>query len=135
MSNYEDRLTALEQEHAYLKHENDDLKQKIELHTIAIGGLVNKAMLERISEKNDKIFQALMAHDELTNLQLAELRERVEVQVEGKIIALQTEVRQLQTEVRQLQTEVHRGFNTVDARFVSVETMLAQILARLPEKP
>jgi phage shock protein A len=101
MATFEERLAAIEneyaelkQEHASLKHENDDLKQKIELHTIAIGGLVNKAMLERINEKNDKIFQALQNHDQFTNTQLAELREKVEVQVEGRITGLQTEVRQ-----------------------------------------
>lgn len=94
METFEERLTALEREHTDLKHDNEELKQKMELQTIAIGGLVNKAMLERINEKNDKIFQALISHDEFTNHQLSELRERVEVQVEGKIAGLQTEMRQ-----------------------------------------
>ncbi len=101
MATFEERLAAVEQEytelkqeHTSLKQENDDLKQKIELHTIAISGLVNKAMLERISEKNDKIFQVLITHDEFTNRQLSELREVVEVQIEGKIVGMQTEMRQ-----------------------------------------
>jgi len=104
----EERLTAIEHEHADLKHDNTELKQKVELQTIAIGGLVNKAMLESISEKNDRIFQALIAHDEFTNRQLAELRERLEVQVEGKIAGMQTEMRQ--------------GFNTVNARLETMAT-------------
>lgn len=101
MASIEERLTAIEhdnvklkQDNAELKQDNAELKQKIELQTIAIGGLVNKAMLENINEKNDNIFQALIDHDELTNRQLAEIRERVEVQVEGKIVGMQTEMRQ-----------------------------------------
>src|ERR1700730_819429 len=68
--------------------------KKLSCRLFAIGGLINKAMLESINEKNDKIFKVLMDHDQFTNQQLAELREKVEVQVEGKIVGLQTEVRQ-----------------------------------------
>jgi len=108
MATFEERLTAIEQEHTELRHDNAELKQKIELQTIAIGGLVNKAMLERINETNDKIFQRLIAHDEFTNQQLSELREKVEVQVEGKIVGMQTEMRQ--------------GFDAVNARFDAMAT-------------
>jgi hypothetical protein len=114
MATLEERVQALEQENA-------ELKQKIELHTIAIGGLVNKAMLEAISEKNDKIFKALTDHDKFTNTQLAELREKVEVEIEGKIVGMQTEMRQ--------------GFAQLRATQQEHTTILAQILARLPEKP
>src|SRR5258708_8511279 len=103
MATIEERLAAIEQEHA-------ELKQKIDLQTLAIGGLVNKAMLERINEKNDKIFQALIAHDEFTNRQLSEFRERVEVQVEGKIAGMQAEMRQ--------------SFDAVNARFDAVNARL-----------
>jgi predicted RNA-binding protein with EMAP domain len=64
-----------------------------EFQTIAVGGLVNKAMLERINEKNEKIFDALMAHDRWTNTQLAEMRDQ-QTQLDGKIVAVQTEMRQ-----------------------------------------
>lgn len=128
MTTFEERLTAIEQEHAEFKHENAELKQKMELQTIAIGGLVNKTILERINEKNDRTLKALEDHDKFTNMQLAELRETLEVQVEGKIAGMQTEMRQ--------------GFASVDqrlndhtTRFDRVETLLAQILTRLPEKP
>src|SRR5260370_24741638 len=94
MASVEERLTAIEQDNAKLKRDNAELKEKIGLHTLAIGGLVNKAMLESINEKNDNIFKALTDHDQLTNQQLAELREKIEVQVEGKIVGLQTEMRQ-----------------------------------------
>ena len=146
MPTIEERMQALEQEHA-------ELKQKIELQTIAISGLVNKTMLERISEKNDKIFQTLITHDEFTNRQLSEFRERVEVQVEGKITGMQTEMRQhfteqdgkivgLQTEMRQRLAEQNSKvteLQTTQAEhttmFTEQKTLLTEILARLPEKP
>src|SRR5690348_13830695 len=104
MATVEERLTAIEREHAGLKHDNEELKKNIELQTIAIGALVNKAALESINEKNDRIFNALMAHDQFINGQLAELRERLEVEVGGKIVGMQTEMRQ--------------RFEQQDARFV-----------------
>ena len=114
MATFEERLTAIEREHVELKHDNAALNEKIELQTIAIGGLVNKALLERINEKNDKIFQALIAHDEFTNRQLSELRERIEVQVEGKIAGLQIEM-------HQSFEEVNSRFEAVDGRFEALE--------------
>ena len=117
MATIEERLAAIEQEHA-------ELKQKIDLQTLAIGGLVNKAMLERINEKNDKIFQALIAHDEFTNRQLSEFRERVEVQVEGKIAGMQTEM-------RQGFDAVNTRFDAVNTRFDAVNTRFDAVNARL----
>ena len=108
MATFEERLMAIEHEHAELKHNNTELKKTVELQTIAIGALVNKATLERLNEKNDNIFNALMAHDQFTNQQLAELREKMEVEVEGKIVGMQTEMRQ--------------GFATVNARFDTMAT-------------
>ena len=61
-----------------------------------------------------------MAHDHLTNEQLSELRNQ-QVEEDGKIVGLQTEMRQ--------------RFNEQDTRFSKVETLLTQILARLPEEP
>ncbi len=89
MPTIEERLQTIEQEHA-------QLKKTIELQTIAIRALVNKSTLERLNERYDKFFEALIAHDELTNQQLAELREQ---------------------------------------HITNIETILAQILARLPENP
>jgi predicted transcriptional regulator len=117
MATLEERLAAIEQEHA-------ELKQKIEMQTLAISGLVNKAMLERINEKNDKIFQALITHDQFTNQQLSELRERVEVQVEGKIVGLQTVVRQGFEAVNARFDAVDARLDTVDARFNAVDARL-----------
>jgi len=68
-------------------------KQKIELQTMAIGALVNNATLEKLNEKYDKLFGPLIAHDEFTNQQLAELREHVEVKLEGKVVDMHTEMR------------------------------------------
>ena len=111
MSTIEDRLQALEREHT-------DLKKTIELQTIAIGALVNKSMLEKLNEKYNKIFDALMAHDRLTNEQLAELRTQL-IEQDGKIVGLQTEMRQ--------------RFAEHTALFQHHTALLQQILARLPE--
>ena len=140
MPTIEERLQALEQEHT-------ELKKTIELQTIAIGALVNKATLEKLNEKYDRIFEALMAHDRFTNEQLAELRNQ-QTELDGKIVGLQTEMRQrfneqdskitqrfneqdskiagLDSKVAGLQTEMHQ-------RFAEHTALLQQILARLPE--
>jgi hypothetical protein len=94
-------------------------KKTIELQTIAIGALVNKAMLERLNEKYDKLFESLINHDQFTNQQLTELRGQL-IEIDGKIVDQQTEMRQ--------------SFATVNNRFAQQETILTQILERLPEK-
>ena len=99
MATIEERLARIEQEHAALK-------EKIELQTIAIGALVTKATLERLNEKYEKLFDALMAHDRFTNTQLAELRNQ-QIEEDGKIVGLQTEMRQ--------------SFDTVNARFDAMD--------------
>lgn len=104
-----------------------ELKKTSELQTIAIGTLVNKTTLERLSEQNNKIFDALIAHDQFTNQQLAVLRDQ-QIEEDGKIVGLQTEMRQRFNSIEQ-QLDQH------DQRFTNIETVLAQILARLPEKP
>lgn len=106
MATIEERLTRIEQEHAALK-------EKIELQTIAIGALVTKATLERLNEKYDKIFDALMAHDRFTNTQLAELRNQ-HIEEDGKIVGLQTEMRQ--------------SFDAVNARFDAQDKKFNQIM-------
>jgi hypothetical protein len=120
MPTIEERLQALEQEHT-------QLKKTIELQTIAIGALVNKATLEKLNEKYDKMFDALIAHDHLTNERLGDLQTQL-IEQDGKIVGLQTEMRQRFDEADQ-------RFNKIDQRFASLETTLAQILARLPENP
>jgi hypothetical protein len=155
MPTLEERLQALEQEHT-------QLKKTTELQTIAIGALVNKATLEQLNEKYDRIFDALMAHDRFTNEQLTELREQ-QTQQDGKIVGLQTEMRQrlteqdskltgLQTEMRQrlteqdskltgLQTEMRQRLTKQDNKFIRLETtqaehttLLKQILTLLSER-
>src|SRR5258708_5155108 len=93
MATIEERLTFLEYEQTKLKNDNTELKKTIELQTIAIGALVNKAMLERLNERYDKLFDALIAHDRFTNEQLAELRGQ-QIELDGKIVGMQTEMRQ-----------------------------------------
>jgi chromosome segregation ATPase len=93
MSTIEERLQALEREHQTLEREHTDLKKTIELQTIAIGALVTKATLEKLNEKYDKIFDALMAHDRLTNERLGDIQTQL-IEQDGKIVGLQTEMRQ-----------------------------------------
>jgi hypothetical protein len=145
MPTIEERLQALEQEHT-------EPKKTIELQTIAIGALVNKATLEKLNEKYDKIFDALMAHDRLTNEQLAELRKQQTVE-DGEIVGLQTEMRQRFNEQDSkfagLETEMRQRFNGQDGKFAGLDSkteglqttqaehtvLLQQILERLLKNP
>ena len=120
MPSIEERLQTLEQEHT-------QLKKTTELQTIAIGALVNKATLEKLNEKYDRLFEVLIAHDRLTNEQLAELRQH-QIEEDGKIVGLQTEMRQRFNE----HTSV---LNEHTARFDHLETLLARVLERLPKAP
>src|SRR5579875_1420383 len=120
MSSLEERVQALEQEHT-------ELKQKIELHTLAIGGLVNKATLEAINEKNDKIFKALTDHDKFTNLQLAELREKVEVELEGKIVGMQTEMRQRFAEQDSKIASLDNKVSSLDNKVSSLDNKVSSL--------
>ena len=137
MSTIEERLQALEQEHQTLEREHTELKKTIELQTIAIGALVNKATLGQLNEKYDKLFDTLIAHDQLTNERLGDIQNQIielDNKLDGKIVGLQTETRQ--------------HFNTVDQRLERLESksdghttvlnehtaLLNQILERLPRQ-
>lgn len=139
MATFEERLQAVERDHARLeqdhaeikqdnarlKQDNAELKQKIELQTIAISGLVNKTVLEQVNNKNDKIFQTLMRHDEFTNHELAEIRMDIS-SLDGKTVGLQTEMRtsisNLDGKVVGLQTEMRQSFAEMNARFETMAT-------------
>src|SRR5258708_34372078 len=101
MPNLEERVQALEQKHT-------DLEKTIELQTIGIGALVNKATLEKINEKYDKIFETFITHDRFTNEQLAELRGQ-HTELNGKMVGLKTEIRkriaELNAKLERRQTE------------------------------
>ena len=129
MPTIEERLQILEQEHT-------ELKKTIELQTIAIGALVNKATLEKLNEKYDRIFDTLITHDRFTNEQLAELR-RQQIEEDGKIVGLQTEMRQRFAEqdnkLEGLQTEMRQRFVEQDNRLAEHSILLQQILNRLPK--
>ena len=103
MATIEERLTALEQENAALK-------KTVELHMIALRALVTKDAFEALRETNNKIFDVLMSHDQLTNERLSDLQTQV-IGLDGKIVGLQTETRQ---------------------RFDQQGKLLLQILDRLP---
>ena len=84
--------------------------------------------VEESQEQNGKLFDVINAHNAFTNQQLAELREKVEVQVEGKIVGMQTEM-------RQRFAEQDSKITGVRATQIEQTALLQQILARLPEKP
>jgi hypothetical protein len=86
MASIEERLSALEQENAALKKSD-------ELQTIALRALVTKDAFEALRETNNKIFDALMSHDQLTNERLGDLQTQV-IELDGKSVGLQTEMRQ-----------------------------------------
>ena len=121
MPTLEERVQTIEREHT-------ELKKTIELQTIAIGALVNKAALEKLNEKYDKIFDALIAHDRFTNEQLAELRTQ-QIETDGKIVGLQTETRQRFNEqdnkIVGLQTEIRQRFNEQDNKIAGLDNKVA----------
>src|SRR5215469_8127485 len=86
MASIEERLASLEQENAALKKSD-------ELQTIALRALVTKDAFEALRETNNKLFDALMSHDRLTNERLGDLQTQMIAQ-DGKIVGLQTEMRQ-----------------------------------------
>jgi chromosome segregation ATPase len=126
MPSIEERLQALERLQT-LEQEHTQLKKTIELQTIAIGALVNKAALEKLNEKYDKIFDALMTHDRLTNERLGDIQNQL-IDQDGKIVGLQTEMRQCFNEQDNKSTELR----TTQTEHTA---LLTQILARLPENP
>jgi hypothetical protein len=130
MATLEERVQALEQEHA-------ELKKAIELQTVAIGALVSKTTLEKLIEQDDKLFDTLIAHDRLTNERLGDLQTQV-IELDGKITGLQVETRQgftradqrmmeLDGKVTGLQVETRQGFTRVDQRMDGVDQRLRGI--------
>ena len=117
MATIEERVQALEQEHA-------ELKKAIELQTVAIGALVSKTTLEKLIEQDDKLFDTLIAHDRLTNERLGHLQTQV-IELDGKMTGLQVETRQGFTEldgkIVGLQTEMRQRFDAVNKRFEDLE--------------
>ena len=110
MATLEERVQALEQEHA-------ELKKAIELQTVAIGALVSKTTLEKLIEQYDKLFDTLIAHDRLTNERLGHLQTQV-IEVDGKIVGLQTEMRQ---RFERQDTAMNARFEAVNNRFETLE--------------
>jgi len=106
------------------------LEQTAELHTIALHAMVDKTTLEKLSEKYDKLFDALMTHDHITNVQLAELREK-DIELDGKIVGLQTEMRQRFAEqdgkIVGLQTEMRQRFAEQDGKIAALGDRVAAL--------
>jgi hypothetical protein len=153
MATIEERVQALEQEIVARKKAE-------ELLTIAVRALVSKEAFEKLQgtveklqdtveesqEQHGKLFDVINTQNAFTNQQLAELRAKVEVQVEGKIVGMQTEMRQrfaeqdgkivgMQTEMRQRFAEQDGKITGVQATQTEQTALLQQILARLPENP
>jgi len=130
MATIEERVQALEQEHA-------ELKKAMELQTVAIGALVSKTTLEKLIEQDDKLFDTLIAHDRLTNERFGHLQTQV-IDLDGKIVGLQVETRQGFTEldgkIVGLQVETRQGFTELDGKIVGLQVETRQGFTELDGK-
>ena len=142
MPTIEERLQALEQENAARKKAE-------ELLTIAVRALVSKEAFEKLQdtveksqEQNGKIFDILNTHNTFTNERLGDIQNQI-IELDGKVVGQQTEMRQrfteqdnkvteLQTEMRQRFTKQDTRLDRVETRLDGIETLLTQILERLP---
>jgi SMC interacting uncharacterized protein involved in chromosome segregation len=164
----EERLQALEREHEQLqtlKREHSELKKTIELQTIAIRALVSKEAFEKLQntveeiqataeksqEQNGKLFDVLNNHNIFTNERFGDIQTQL-VELDGKIIGQQTEMRQHFSEqdgkIVGLQTEMRQRFSEQDGKIAELQEtqaehttlleqhtmMLQEILNRLPER-
>ncbi len=145
MATIEERLQALEQENAARKRAE-------ELLTIAVRALVSKEAFEKLQdtveksqEQNDKLFDVLSNHNIFTNQRLGDIQSQI-VELDGKIVGLQTETRQHFTQIEAAQTdldgkfvgqqtETRQHFTLIEATQTEQKTLLTEILARLTEKP
>ncbi|MGH2478300.1 MAG: hypothetical protein ACRDHW_01390 [Ktedonobacteraceae bacterium] len=152
MPTIEKRVQALEQENA-------TRKQTEEWLTITVRALVSKEAFEKLQEtikesqeKYGKLFNVLINQGDLHNKRLTELQDQIIevnrkiIEVDGKVVGLQTEMRQRFTKqdgkITGLQTEMDRRFTEQDGKITGLQTtqaehttLLKQILERLPEKP
>ncbi len=152
MATIEERVQALEQEIVARKKAE-------ELLTIAVRALVSKEAFEKLQdtveklqdtieksqEQNGKLFDIINIHNAFINQQFAELREKVEVQVEGKIVGMQTEMRQrfaeqdgkitgLDGKITGVQTEMRQRFAEQDGKITGVQTEMRQRFAEQDDK-
>ena len=126
MATLEERVQALEQEHA-------ELKKAIELQTVAIGALVSKTTLEKLIEQYDKLFDTLIAHDRLTNERLGDLQTQV-IELDGKIVGLQVEMRQGFTHVDQRMDGVDQRMIELDGKVTGLQVETRQGFARVEQR-
>ena len=138
MPTLEERVQALEQEITARKHAEEML-------IIAVRALVSKEAFEHLQEtikesqeQHGKLFNVLINQNTLTNERLGDLQGQIndlDSKLDGKIVGLQTEMRQRLAEqdskITGIQTSV-AGLQTTQAEHT---TLLHQILIRLPEKP
>src|SRR5215469_12353289 len=109
MASIEERLASIEQENAVLKKSD-------ELQTIALRALVTKDAFEALRDTNNKIFDVLMSHNQLTNERLGDLQTQV-IELDGKIVGLQAEMRQ---RFEQQQTAIGARFEQQDKQIADV---------------
>jgi hypothetical protein len=121
MASIEERLTALEQE-------NVALKKSVELQMIALRALVTKDAFEALRDTNNKIFDVLMSHDQLTNERLGDLQTQVigldgkiETQVIGLDGKIETQVIGLDGKIVGLQTETRQRFDDLQTQVIGLD--------------
>lgn len=136
MPTIEKRLQALEQE-------NVERKKTEELFTLALRGCASKEALEKLQttveeslKKSDKLFEVLINHDRLANEQLAELRKLYLIH-DGKIVGLQTEMRQRFAEQDGKITKLDERVTRLDNKVTKLDervTKLDERVTRLDER-
>ncbi len=138
MPSLEERVQALEQEIvARIKAE--------ELLTIAVRALVSKEAFENLQEtveksqeQHGKLFDVLNKHNIFTNERLVDVQNQI-IELDGKTVGLQTEMRQRLDAVNDRFDAVNNRFESLeqglDSRFNQQRVILARILERLPEGP
>jgi GH35 family endo-1,4-beta-xylanase len=123
----------------FLEQENSARKRNEELTRIAIRSLASKEALEKLQEtveksqeRNDKLFDTLIAQNMVTNMRLVDLQGQL-IRQDGKIVGLQTEMRQRLTEqdgkIVGLQTEMRLRFAEQDGKIAGLQTEMQQRFA------
>ena len=145
MATLEERVQALEQENAAQKQEMAARKRAEELLTITVRALVSKEAFEKLQEQYGNLFDILNAHNVLTNERLGDIQSQI-IELDGKVVGQQTEMRQHFAQIEATQQEytttTRQHFAQIEASqqehtttLTEQKNLLAEILARLPEKP
>src|SRR5712691_533879 len=121
MPTQEERLTTVEYGLKQFKTETIKAYQEVALELTMVKGLCEDAVKRLMTLRT-----ALDQH-------MTEVRQDVH-QLQTHMTEVRQDVHQLQTHMTEVRQDVHQLQTQVEQRFNHTETLLTQILARLPEK-